>query len=63
MFLKRAPPPHSGRKLRFLAPLDIPDISGYQLGMGSQFVKAYYKENKIIRKLEGAAFWRSETIL
>ena len=39
------PPPHSGRKSRFLAPLDIPDISGYQLGIGSQFVKAHNNEN------------------
>ena len=31
---------HSGRKSRFLAPLDISDISGYQLGIGCQFVKA-----------------------
>ena len=32
---------HSGRKSRFLAPLDIPDISGYQLRNGYQFVKEY----------------------
>ena len=36
---------HSGRKSRFLAPLDIPDISGYQLGIGCQFVKAFNDEN------------------
>ena len=39
------PPPHSGRKSRILAPLDIPDISGYQLRIGSQFVKAHNIEN------------------
>ena len=33
---------HSGRKLRFLAPLDI---SGYQVGTGCQFVKAFNDEN------------------
>ena len=38
-------PPHSGRKSRFLAPLDIPDISGYQLGIGCQFVKAANNED------------------
>ena len=31
--------PHSERKLRFLAPLDIPHISGYHLGIGCQFVR------------------------
>ena len=41
------PPPHSGRKSRFLAPQDIPDISGYQLGFGRQCVKAYYTENPV----------------
>ena len=38
-------PPHSGRKSRFLAPQDIPDISGYQLGIGCQFVKANNNKN------------------
>ena len=38
---------HSGRKSRFLAPLDIPDISGYQLGYGCQCVKAYSNENPV----------------
>ena len=33
---------HSGRKLRFLAPLDN---SCYQLGIGCQFVKAFNDEN------------------
>ena len=36
---------HSGWKSRFLAPLDITDISGYQLGIGCQFVRAYDNEN------------------
>ena len=31
-------------KSRFLAPLDITDISGYQLGIGCQFVKAHINE-------------------
>ena len=35
---------HYGRKLQFLAPQDIPDISGYQLGIGCQFVKAHINE-------------------
>ena len=35
---------HYGQKSRFLPPLDIPDISGYQLGIGCQFVKAHIKE-------------------
>ena len=35
-----APPRHYGWKSHFLAPLDIPDISGYQLGIGCQCVKA-----------------------
>ena len=38
------PPPHSGRKSRFLAPLDIPDVSGDQLDNGCQFVRAYNSE-------------------
>ena len=36
---------HSGRKSQFLAPQDIPDISGYQLGIGCQFVKEHIDEN------------------
>ena len=35
---------HSGQKSQFLAPQDIPDISGYQLGIGCQFVKADINE-------------------
>ena len=42
-----SPTPHSGRKSRFLAPQDIPDFSGYQLGIGCQCVKAYNNENPI----------------
>ena len=38
---------HYGRKSRFLAPLDIPDISGYQLGIRCQFVEAYNNENPV----------------
>ena len=41
------PPPHSGRKSRILAPEDIPDISGYHLGFGRRFVKAYNTENPV----------------
>ena len=41
------PPPHSGRKSRILAPQDIPDISGYQLEIGCQCVKAYDSENPV----------------
>ena len=40
-------PPHSGQKSRFLAPQDIPDISGYQLGFGCQHVKACNDENPV----------------
>ena len=36
---------HSGRKSRFLAPLDIPDISDYQLKIGCQLVSTYGNEN------------------
>ena len=39
--------PPGGRKLRILAPQDIPDISGYQLGFGRRFVKAYNTENPV----------------
>ena len=38
-------PPQSGQKLWLLSPLDIPDISGYQLGIGCQFVRALFNEN------------------
>ena len=38
---------HSGRKSRFLAPQDVPDISGYQLGFGCQCVRAYDNENPV----------------
>ena len=34
-------PPHIGPKSLILAPQDIPDISGYQLGFGCQCVNAY----------------------
>ena len=34
-------PFHIGPKSLILAPQDIPDISGYQLGFGCQCVKAY----------------------
>ena len=33
--------PHNGRKSLILAPQEIPDISGYQWGIGCQCVKAY----------------------
>ena len=36
--------PHNGRKSLILAPQEIPDISGYQLGFGRRFVKAYNTE-------------------
>ena len=38
---------HSGPKSLILAPQDIPDISGYQLGFGCQCVKAYNNENPV----------------
>ena len=38
---------HSGPKSLILAPQDIPDISGYQLGFGRRFVKAYNTENPV----------------
>ena len=38
---------HNGPKLLILAPQDIPDISGYQLGFGCQCVKAYNNENPV----------------
>ena len=38
---------HNGRKSLILAPQDIPDISGYQLGFGRRFVKAYNTENPV----------------
>ena len=37
--------PHNGPKSLILAPQDIPDISGYQLGFGCQCVRAYNNEN------------------
>ena len=40
-------PPHIGPKSLILAPEDIPDISGYQLGFGRRFVKAYNTENPV----------------
>ena len=38
-------PSHNGPKSLILAPQDIPDISGYQLGFECQCVKAYNNEN------------------
>ena len=38
---------HNGPKSIILAPQDIPDISGYQLGFGRRFVKAYNTENPV----------------
>ena len=38
---------HIGPKSLILAPQDIPDISGYQLGFGCQCVKAYNNENPV----------------
>ena len=38
---------HNGRKSLILAPQEIPDISGYQLGFGRRFVKAYNTENPV----------------
>ena len=38
---------HNGPKSLILAPQDIPDISGYQLGFGYQCVKAYNNENPV----------------
>ena len=45
--LPKPPPPHNGPKSLILAPQDIPDISGYQLGFGRRFVKAYNTENPV----------------
>ena len=42
--------PHNGPKSLILAPQDIPDISGYQLGFGCQCVKAYNNENHVINQ-------------
>ena len=42
-----APPAHSGPKSLILAPQNIPDILGYQLGFGCQCVKAYNSENHV----------------
>ena len=41
---------HNGPKSLILAPQDIPDISGYQLGFGCQCVKAYNNENHVINQ-------------
>ena len=41
---------HSGPKWLILAPQDIPDISGYQLGFGCRFVKAYSIKNPVTNK-------------
>ena len=38
---------HSGPKSLILAPQDIPDFLGYQLGFGCQCVKAYNNENPV----------------
>ena len=38
---------HNGPKSLILAPQDIPDFSGYQLGFGCQCVKAYNNENPV----------------
>ena len=38
---------YNGPKSLILAPQDIPDISGYQLGFGCQCVKAYNNENPV----------------
>ena len=38
---------HNGPKSLILAPQDIPDISGYQLGFGCQCVRAYNNENPV----------------
>ena len=43
----RGDTPHNGPKSLILAPQDIPDISGYQLGIGCQCVKAYNTENPV----------------
>ena len=39
--------PHIGPKSLILAPQEIPDISGYQLGFGCQCVKANNNENPV----------------
>ena len=41
---------HIGPKSLILAPQDIPDISGYQLGFGCQCVKPYNNENPVINQ-------------
>ena len=45
--LRAVATPHNGPKSLILAPQDIPDISGYQLGFGCQCVKAYNNENTV----------------
>ena len=47
---RKRQPPHNGPKSLILAPQDIPDISGYQLGFGCQCVKAYNNENPVINQ-------------
>ena len=37
----------NGPKALILAPQDIPNISGYQLGFGCQCVKAHSNENPV----------------
>ena len=46
-FATRRPSPHIGPKSLILAPQDIPDISGYQLGFGCECAKAYDNENPV----------------
>ena len=41
---------HNGPKSLILAPQDIHDISGYQMGFGCQCVKAYNNENPLIHQ-------------
>ena len=42
-----SPTPSLWAKIAISAPLDIPDISGYQLAIECQSVKAYNKENPV----------------
>ena len=49
-FISSLPTGHIGPKSLILAPQDIPDISGYQLGFGCQCVKAYNNENPVINQ-------------
>ena len=41
---------HNGPKSLILAPQDIPEISGYQLGFACQCGKAYNNENPVTNK-------------